>query len=79
MKETGASILKTEQPEFNIEQREENNGPCEKEIGRSISFSGVSEKEKRQPVFYYGLTEEKTKASSLKEDWREENIRRLLC
>jgi hypothetical protein len=79
MKETEPSILKTEWSEFNTEQREENIGPCEKEIGPSVSFSGVLVKEKRQPVFYSGLSEEKTEVSSLKEDWREENIRRLLC
>ena len=72
-------MKKTEWSEFNTEQREENTGQREKEIRRSISFSGVSVKEKRQPVFYSGLSEENTEVSSLKEDWREENIRRLLC
>jgi hypothetical protein len=72
MKETEPSILNTERSEFNTEQRE-------KEIEPSVSFSGVSEKEKRQPVFYSELPEEKTEVSFLKEDWREENIRRLLC
>lgn len=72
MKETEPSILKIERSEFNTEQRE-------KEIRPSISFSGVSEKEKRQPVFYTELSEENTEVSSLKEGWREENIRRLLC
>uniref|UniRef100_UPI0040577673 hypothetical protein n=1 Tax=Candidatus Electronema sp. TaxID=2698783 RepID=UPI0040577673 len=79
MKETELSILNAEWSEFNTEQREENTGQCEKEIGPSISFSGVSEKEKRQPVFCSELSEEKTEVSFLKEDWREENIRRLLC
>lgn len=79
MKEIKQSILKTEWSVFKTEQREENTGQCEKEIRRSISFSGVSEKEKWQPEFYSGLSEEKTEASSLKEDWREENIRRMLC
>ena len=79
MKETEPSILKTERSEFNTEQREENTGQCEKETGQSISFSGTPKKEKRQPEDYSGLSEEETEASSLKEDWREENIRRLLC
>lgn len=79
MKETEPSILNTEWSEFKIEQREENTGQREKETGLSVSFSGVSEKEKRQPVFYSELSEGKTEVSSLKEDWREENIRRLLC
>jgi hypothetical protein len=79
MKETEPSILKTERSEFNTEQREENTGQREKEIRRSIFFSDMPEKEKWQPEFYSGLSEEKIEASSLKEDWREENIRRLLC
>jgi len=79
MKETEPSILKTGPSEFNTEQREESTGQCEKEIKRSISFSDMPEKEKWQPEFYSGLSEEKTEASSLKEDWREEKIRRLLC
>ena len=79
MKETEPSILKTEWPEFTTEQREENTGQCEKEIRSSVSFSGVSVQEKRQPEFYSGLSEEKTEVSFLKEDWHEENIRRLLC
>ncbi len=66
MKETEPSILKTERSEFNTEQREENTGQCEKETERSISFSGVLVQEKRQPVFYSGLSEEKTEVSSLR-------------
>ncbi|MGR0480176.1 MAG: hypothetical protein ACTFAL_01895 [Candidatus Electronema sp. V4] len=72
-------MKETERSEFNTEQREENTGQREKEIRLSVSFSGVSVKEKRQPVFYSELSEEKTEVSFLKEDWREENIRRLLC
>ena len=68
MKETEPSILKTERPEFNTEQREENIGQCEKEIGPSISFFDTPEKEKQQSEFYSELSEEKTEVSFLKED-----------
>uniref|UniRef100_UPI0040563DC5 hypothetical protein n=1 Tax=Candidatus Electronema sp. TaxID=2698783 RepID=UPI0040563DC5 len=72
-------MKETERSEFNIEQREKNTGQREKEIRRSISFSDVSVKKKQQSEFYSELSEEKTEVFFLKEDWRKENIRRLLC
>lgn len=79
MKETEPAILKTEQPEFYSRQREENTEPREEKIRLSVSFYDVPEEEKQRSEFYSGASEGSTEALSLKEDWREENIRRLLC
>jgi transcriptional/translational regulatory protein YebC/TACO1 len=72
MKETGCSV-------FYIECSEENIGRCEKEIEHCFSFSRGSMKEKRGSVFFTEQSEEKIEVSSLKEERREENIRRSLC